>query len=139
MIAMALAGNPRLLIADEPTTALDVTIQAQILDLLRSLQADVGMSILIDHSRPGHRGRDGRRGGRNVRLEDRRVRRRSRVSPTRCTLTPSDCSSRGRRWAGLQGVAAGERSRAWSPPAAVPPRLQVPSPLSLFERPLPDR
>jgi ABC-type dipeptide/oligopeptide/nickel transport system ATPase component len=42
MIAMALAGNPRLLIADEPTTALDVTIQAQILDLLRSLQADVG-------------------------------------------------------------------------------------------------
>ena len=47
MIAMALACNPRLLIADEPTTALDVTIQAQILDLLRQLQADVGMSILI--------------------------------------------------------------------------------------------
>ena len=47
MIAMALAGNPRLLIADEPTTALDVTIQAQILDLLRSLQAEVEMSILI--------------------------------------------------------------------------------------------
>jgi peptide/nickel transport system ATP-binding protein len=47
MIAMALSSNPRLLIADEPTTALDVTIQAQILDLLRALQADVGMSILI--------------------------------------------------------------------------------------------
>ena len=47
MIAMALSCNPRLLIADEPTTALDVTIQAQILDLLRGLQADVGMSILI--------------------------------------------------------------------------------------------
>ncbi|MFH1923408.1 MAG: ABC transporter ATP-binding protein [Planctomycetota bacterium] len=47
MIAMALSCNPRLLIADEPTTALDVTIQAQILDLLRNLQADVGMSILI--------------------------------------------------------------------------------------------
>jgi peptide/nickel transport system ATP-binding protein len=47
MIAMALACNPRLLIADEPTTALDVTIQAQILDLLRGLQAEVGMSILI--------------------------------------------------------------------------------------------
>ena len=47
MIAMALSCNPRLLIADEPTTALDVTIQAQILDLLRSLQADAGMSILI--------------------------------------------------------------------------------------------
>jgi len=47
MIAMALSCNPRLLIADEPTTALDVTIQAQILDVLRALQADVGMSILI--------------------------------------------------------------------------------------------
>jgi oligopeptide/dipeptide ABC transporter ATP-binding protein len=47
MIAMALACHPRLLIADEPTTALDVTIQAQILDLLRELQAETGMSILI--------------------------------------------------------------------------------------------
>jgi len=47
MIAMALSCNPRLLIADEPTTALDVTIQAQILDLLRDLQREVGMSILI--------------------------------------------------------------------------------------------
>jgi oligopeptide/dipeptide ABC transporter ATP-binding protein len=47
MIAMALVCGPELLIADEPTTALDVTIQAQILDLLRSLQADLGMSILL--------------------------------------------------------------------------------------------
>jgi peptide/nickel transport system ATP-binding protein len=47
MIAMALSCNPRLLIADEPTTALDVTIQAQILDLLRQLQSELGMSILI--------------------------------------------------------------------------------------------
>ncbi len=47
MIAMALSCNPNLLIADEPTTALDVTIQAQILDLLRKLQEDTGMSILI--------------------------------------------------------------------------------------------
>jgi len=47
MIAMALACEPKLLIADEPTTALDVTIQAQILDLLRELQAAEGMSILI--------------------------------------------------------------------------------------------
>ncbi len=47
MIAMALSCNPELLIADEPTTALDVTIQAQILDLLRQLQRDEGMSILI--------------------------------------------------------------------------------------------
>jgi oligopeptide/dipeptide ABC transporter ATP-binding protein len=47
MIAMALAGQPRLLIADEPTTALDVTIQAQILDLLRGLVADRDMSLIM--------------------------------------------------------------------------------------------
>jgi oligopeptide/dipeptide ABC transporter ATP-binding protein len=47
MIAMALSCNPRLLIADEPTTALDVTIQAQILELLQELQEDTGMSILL--------------------------------------------------------------------------------------------
>jgi len=47
MIAMALAAGPALLIADEPTTALDVTIQAQILDLLRRLQAERGMAVLL--------------------------------------------------------------------------------------------
>ncbi len=47
MIAMALACGPKLLIADEPTTALDVTIQAQILDLLQALQAETGMAILL--------------------------------------------------------------------------------------------
>jgi peptide/nickel transport system ATP-binding protein len=47
MIAMALAGNPRLLIADEPTTALDVTIQAQVLDLLKQLQRERNMAILL--------------------------------------------------------------------------------------------
>ncbi|TFE27800.1 ABC transporter ATP-binding protein [Cohnella luojiensis] len=47
MISMALSCNPELLIADEPTTALDVTIQAQVLELMRSLQADFGMAILL--------------------------------------------------------------------------------------------
>ena len=47
MVAMALSCRPTLLIADEPTTALDVTIQAQILDLMRQLQRDIGMSILF--------------------------------------------------------------------------------------------
>ena len=47
MIALALAGNPSLLIADEPTTALDVTIQAQILELLVDLQEQAGMSIVL--------------------------------------------------------------------------------------------
>jgi len=47
MIAMALACNPRLMIADEPTTALDVTIQAQILDLMNTLKADTGAAILF--------------------------------------------------------------------------------------------
>jgi oligopeptide/dipeptide ABC transporter ATP-binding protein len=51
LIAIALACNPRLLIADEPTTALDVTVQAQILDLLKTLQASRGMAMLfISHS-----------------------------------------------------------------------------------------
>jgi peptide/nickel transport system ATP-binding protein len=47
MIAMALAGEPELLIADEPTTALDVTVQAQILELMRSLVRDHGMALLL--------------------------------------------------------------------------------------------
>jgi peptide/nickel transport system ATP-binding protein len=47
MIAMALSCNPSLLIADEPTTALDVTIQAQILDLMRGLQQRIGMAVMF--------------------------------------------------------------------------------------------
>jgi oligopeptide/dipeptide ABC transporter ATP-binding protein len=47
MIAMALACNPKLLIADEPTTALDVTIQAQILELMRMLRAELGTAIIL--------------------------------------------------------------------------------------------
>ena len=52
MIAMAISCSPALLIADEPTTALDVTIQAQILDLIRQLRADTGASVMLI-TRPG--------------------------------------------------------------------------------------
>ena len=47
MIAMALACRPKILIADEPTTALDVTIQAQILDLIRRLKEEIGMAVIL--------------------------------------------------------------------------------------------
>jgi len=47
MIAMALINTPKLLIADEPTTALDVTVQAQILELIKDLQRDIGMSVIL--------------------------------------------------------------------------------------------
>jgi ABC-type dipeptide/oligopeptide/nickel transport system ATPase component len=47
MIAMAIACQPRLLVADEPTTALDVTIQAQIMDLLADLRSRLGMSVML--------------------------------------------------------------------------------------------
>ena len=47
MIAMALSCNPRLIIADEPTTALDVTIQAQILELMKSLTTEFGVALII--------------------------------------------------------------------------------------------
>jgi peptide/nickel transport system permease protein len=53
VIAMALANDPRLLVADEPTTALDMTIQAQVLDLLRRMQRESGLAmVFITHSLP---------------------------------------------------------------------------------------
>ena len=50
MIAMALMCDPELLIADEPTTALDVTVQAQILRLLQKLQQEFGLALAVDHA-----------------------------------------------------------------------------------------
>ena len=67
MIAMALSCNPPLLIADEPTTALDVTIQAQILELMKRLQDDHGLGDRLDHPRHGGHRRTGGARMRHVR------------------------------------------------------------------------
>ena len=102
MIAMALACNPKLLIADEPTTALDVTIQAQILDLMRELKAKTGAAIiLITHdlgvvaemarARRRHVRRPQGRGG-----AGRRRCSRSRATPTRAACWPR-CRGSARR------------------------------------------
>ena len=72
MIAMALANEPDLLIADEPTTALDVTIQAQILTLLKELQARFGMALLLITHDLTHRAQDRRSGVRDDAGRDRR-------------------------------------------------------------------
>ena len=72
MIAMALSCNPKLLIADEPTTALDVTIQAQILDLMRNSAERARHGGDHDHPRPGRRRRHGRPHQRDVRRPHRR-------------------------------------------------------------------
>ena len=66
MIAMALSCQPALLIADEPTTALDVTIQAQILNIIRELQQGLNTRRDVHHPRHGRGGADGRRRGGDV-------------------------------------------------------------------------
>jgi peptide/nickel transport system ATP-binding protein len=67
MIALALACRPKLLLADEPTTALDATVQIQILLLMRELQRDLGLSIVFRHPRHRGRGRGRGSGRRDVR------------------------------------------------------------------------
>jgi peptide/nickel transport system ATP-binding protein/oligopeptide transport system ATP-binding protein len=74
MIAIALACEPKLLIADEPTTALDVTIQAQILELMAELRERLGMAVIWITARPGRDRRHRRPGARHVWRADRGAR-----------------------------------------------------------------
>ncbi len=113
MIAMALANEPKLLIADEPTTALDVTVQAQILKLLKELQQRLGMAMLFITHDLGIVRRISDRVCVMLKGKSSRRARSRRSSRTRATTTRGACSPPSRR-AG-RGPSRRTRGPSWTP------------------------
>ena len=122
MIAIALSCNPKLIIADEPTTALDVTIQAQILKLMKDLSRDLGIALVAHHAQPRHR-----RALRRPRERD--VRRaaggaghaRATCSRSRCIPIPPGCCAPCR-------ASTGRAARKLETIEGLPPNLLEPPP-----------
>ncbi|MCE0445071.1 ATP-binding cassette domain-containing protein [Streptomyces tricolor] len=118
LIAMALACEPDLLIADEPTTALDVTVQAQILDLLHGLRAETGMGLLLVTHDVGVAAESAddilvMRHGRAVE----RVARSPRSWPPPPSRTPANCSTPSRAWTPAGPALRPPTRSSWRPPA----------------------
>ena len=110
--AIAMAGGPKLIIADEPTTNLDVTIQAQYLDVLKDIQQETGVAIIFVTHNLGIVAKHVRQDGGHVCRQDRRARRGARpVHARRSTPTPRPCSARCRSSAARSRCSRSRASR----------------------------